>query len=111
MFASTAFAEPPSVTDLEKLKARRKRETERVAKEFETVYIQQMLKEIYKDAPLNPETGGGYAEEMYRQLLVEALAKEIAKKNGMGIANKLVDDINKKQNFHDQRSTSRRKVQ
>lgn len=71
---------------------------EQIGRDIESMFIQQFLKDMYANISVDPNFGGGHAEEMYRQLFIEELAKEIPKKNGIGIARKITDDISSKYN-------------
>lgn len=67
-----------------------------VGRDIESLFVHQLLKDMYSNVEVDPNFGGGYAEEMYRQLLVEELAKQIPKKSSIGIANKVTEDLKKK---------------
>jgi peptidoglycan hydrolase FlgJ len=73
----------PQVIDLSQLKARLsssdRQQLEQAASNFESVYMSQMLNQMYTDIDPNAEFGGGVGEEMFRGLLVEQYAQKMTK--------------------------------
>jgi Rod binding domain-containing protein len=65
------------------------------AQEFESMFIQSMLKEIRPKTDEDGLFSSGLGEDVFYQMMDEAIAKEIAKSpNGFGIAEAVM-----KQNF------------
>lgn len=56
------------------------------AKEFESVFITQMLSSMWEGLGADETFGGGHAEETFRGMLMEQYGKEISKAGGFGIA-------------------------
>ncbi len=56
------------------------------AEEFEAVFVSQMLTQMFDSIEIDPLTGGGNGEEVFRSLLVNEYGKSIAKSGGIGIA-------------------------
>ena len=56
------------------------------AEEFEAVFVSQMLTHMFESVEIDPLTGGGNGEEVFRSLLVNEYGKSIAKRGGLGIA-------------------------
>ena len=56
------------------------------AEEFEAVFVSQMLTDMFESVEIDPLTGGGNGEEVFRSLLVNEYGKAIAKNGGVGIA-------------------------
>lgn len=67
-------------------------EISKTAKEFEGMFISQLLGFMYQTVGVDELFGGGFGEETFRSLLVDEYGKIIAKSGGIGIA----DDIQKK---------------
>lgn len=67
-------------------------EIAKTAKEFEGMFISQLLGFMYQTVGVDELFGGGFGEETFRGLLVDEYGKIIAKSGGIGIA----DDIQKK---------------
>ena len=57
-------------------------------RKFEAMFISQMLKPMFDTLPTDGMFGGGQGEEMFRSMLVDNYAKDMANHgNGIGIAN------------------------
>lgn len=56
------------------------------AKEFEAVFIAQMLSPLFNSVSTPEIAGGGKSEEFFKSLLQEAYAKAMADRGGFGIA-------------------------
>ena len=71
----------PQIVDLSALKARLspadRQKLEQTASNFESVYMSQMLGQMYTDIDPNAEFGGGVGEEMFRGLLTEQYAQKM----------------------------------
>jgi Rod binding domain-containing protein len=93
--AATSRAPTPDRALLERLKARAMSETEieKVAKEFESVFVAQMLAPMFESVEVDETFGGGTGEEMYRSLMVEEYGKLIAKTGGIGIADQVKAEL------------------
>ena len=59
---------------------------DKAAKDFETVFIGQMLGAMFSGIQSNGITGGGQGEDMFRSLLVDQYAQGIQNQGGIGIA-------------------------
>ncbi len=55
------------------------------SKALSTYVTTQFIGEMMKNIEVNKLMGGGFAEEMYRSYLVEAIAEQVALKDGFGI--------------------------
>jgi Rod binding domain-containing protein len=58
----------------------------RVAEEFESVFIAQMLQPMFAGVETDPMFGGGPSEDVYRSLMVAEYGKLITSRGGIGIA-------------------------
>lgn len=58
----------------------------KTAEEFESVYLAQMLKPMFDTVEVDSEFGGGHAEETWRSVQVDEMAKQIARSGGIGLA-------------------------
>lgn len=56
------------------------------AKEFEAVFIAQMLAPLFSSVETPAVAGGGKSEEFFKSLLEEGYAKAMAERGGFGIA-------------------------
>lgn len=65
------------------------RQTEQTAKEFEAMFVSEMLSHMFSGLETDPVFGGGQGEDMFRSLLVTEYGKEIAKGPGLGISDQI----------------------
>jgi len=56
------------------------------AEKFEAMFIGQMLQPMFNTVEVDETFGGGEAEEMWRGMMVEEMAKQVAAQGGVGIA-------------------------
>lgn len=56
------------------------------AKEFEAVYISQMLTHMFEGIETGGMFGGGNAENIYRSMMVDEYGKMIAQTGGIGLS-------------------------
>lgn len=69
-----------SATDLA---AKRKREE--AAKAFEASFLSSMLQPMFASLSTEAPFGGGQGEAMFKSFLTDAIAKQTAKRGGLGI--------------------------
>ncbi len=62
------------------------KDIEKAAKEFEGMFVSEMLGHMFENIDVDPAFGGGKGEEMFRGLLVQEYGKKIAEGPGIGIA-------------------------
>jgi flagellar protein FlgJ len=67
----------------------------RACAEMESLFIYQLFKEMRATIPKSGFISGGRAEEVYRSMLDSELAKELAKRNGLGLAPMLRSQLQK----------------
>ncbi len=56
------------------------------AKDFEAVFITQMLQHMYAGIKTDGPFGGGHAEETWRSVLLDEYGKTVSQSGGIGIA-------------------------
>ncbi len=61
-------------------------QVEAAAEEFESVFISQMLKHTFGEKESNELMGGGSAENIYQDMMVDEYGKLIARTGGVGLA-------------------------
>ena len=79
---------PPAVAPLGK-----PRTAHEAARQFEAVFLQQMLKPMFASVGRDPLFGGGNEGAIYRDFLVDALARALARAGGIGIAKAVEGEI------------------
>ena len=66
--------------------------TKIAAKEFETVFLSQVMDEMLKTVKLG-SLDGGFAEETWRSFLAQAYAEQLAEQGTTGIARSVEESI------------------
>jgi flagellar protein FlgJ len=64
----------------------RNSELYKAAQEFEGIFINMMLKAMRSTVERGPINNGGFAEEIFEDMLYEERAKQMAKSAGFGLA-------------------------
>ena len=65
----------------------------KVAKDFEAVFISQMLQPMFQDLGAEAPFGGGHGEDVWRSLQVQEYGKAISDAGGIGIADKVMREM------------------
>jgi len=68
----------------------------RIAAEFESILLTQMLNTMQSTVEKSGLLDGGPAEESYREMLNQAVAAEIARRGGLGLAEQIAHQIRSK---------------
>ncbi|MDG5496334.1 rod-binding protein [Niveispirillum sp. BGYR6] len=83
--AATPPATPPAAAGVDKVNS--------VAREFEAMMLNQALQSMFEGVSTEGAFGGGYAEEVYRGMMLDAVARSIADGGGLGIAPQVAAQI------------------
>ncbi len=67
------------------------------AKNFESIFVQQMLEHMWSGIKTDGPFGGGQGEAMFRSLRNEEYAKQLTGQGGIGIAENIYQEILKMQ--------------
>lgn len=59
---------------------------EEACRDFESLFVNYMLKQMRETVPQNGLFGGGQAERMYTSMMDAEVAKQISKQRGLGLA-------------------------
>lgn len=59
---------------------------EKAAKEFEAVFVSQMLNHMFSSVEVDKTFGGGKGEEMFKSMMVNEYGKAMADSGTLGIA-------------------------
>ncbi|WP_293676719.1 rod-binding protein [uncultured Phenylobacterium sp.] len=68
-----------------------------VAQKFEAQFLSSMFQSMFAGLKSDGPFGGGEGEEMFRSLQTEAMAKQVAKRGGIGVADVVQREILKMQ--------------
>lgn len=67
------------------------------AKDFEGSFLTVMLGQMMKDVKVSEPFGGGEGEDMFKSFMNEAMAKQVVKSGGLGIADDVAKEMLKLQ--------------
>lgn len=70
-------------------------EAEKAATDFEALLLHQMLQAMWSTVPSEGMLGGSREEDLYRDMLNDALSKQIAEGQSIGIKEVVLRDLNK----------------
>lgn len=70
----------------ETLSAAEMKKIETTARDFEAVFISEMIKPMFNGLETDTMFGGGQAEEMFRSIMVQEYGKNMAQTGSIGIA-------------------------
>lgn len=62
---------------------------EQASKEFEEMFIGQLMQFMFETVEVNELFGGGHAEEIYRGMVVNEYAEKVSQSGGIGIAEQM----------------------
>jgi|HubBroStandDraft_1064217.scaffolds.fasta_scaffold228331_2 flagellar protein FlgJ len=80
--AATQGATAASAADLAK-----RGQVHQTAQNFEASFLTSMLQTMMSSVSTSPPFGGGEGEDMWKGFLAEAMAKDMAKRGGIGVSN------------------------
>jgi flagellar protein FlgJ len=85
------------ILKIEKMQKTNSKEEEfkKIAKEYESIMISKSLKQMHENIKPDPLLGGGNAEQIYRDMLLDEYGKVIAEKGGIGLQESIVRDMYK----------------
>jgi flagellar protein FlgJ len=61
------------------------RAMDKAAREFEAVFIGQMLEQMWAEVPTDGAFGGGSGERVFRSLMIQSVGQQIAGNGGIGL--------------------------
>lgn len=82
---------PEALKDLARGRARD------AAEKFEAQFVSVMLQQMFAGVKTDGPFGGGFGEEMFRSLMTDAMAKQMTKAGGIGVADTVQREILKLQ--------------
>lgn len=72
-------------------------EVQRAAREFEAMFLAEMLAPMFENLDTEGLGGGGLGEQIFRPMLVERYAQAIAQSGGVGLADSIVGELTRLQ--------------
>lgn len=86
----TALAAPPTLTPMptatSAAELAKRGKIKQTAQDFESSFLSVMMQQMFAGVSSSPPFGGGPGEEMFRSVLTDAMAKQMTKTGGVGIA-------------------------
>lgn len=89
-----------AAASLSPLQARDEKDVDAVAKDFESVFISQMLGNMFTGDEANSYFGQGAAGDIYKSFLMNEYGKAISNAGGIGIASTVKQELLKLQEVH-----------
>jgi flagellar protein FlgJ len=74
---------------------------DRTAKAFEASFLTTMFNSMFEGLSTAPPFGGGEGEQAFRSFLSEAMAKQVVKHGGVGVAHSVRREMLKMQGLQD----------
>jgi Rod binding domain-containing protein len=68
-------------------------EAEKVAGEFEHMFLAQMLQPMFAGISTEAPFGGGQGEDMFKPMLIDEYAKAMASRGGIGVKDAVLKEI------------------
>jgi flagellar protein FlgJ len=66
--------------------AQRQKALKNACRDFESLFVDYLFKQMRRTVPQNGLFGGGQAEKMYTSMMDSEVAKEISRQRGLGLA-------------------------
>jgi len=90
-----------SVEDAAKDQAKRAR-IKQTAEGFESSFMSVMMQQMFEGVKTEEPFGGGQGEEMFKSVLTDAMAKQVTKAGGVGLASTIQREMLKMQGLKEQ---------
>jgi flagellar protein FlgJ len=87
MTSSPAFSIP--LTPMPNAPVPSAKDTKGAAKEFEGMFLSEMLSHMFDGLEVDDQFGGGHGEKMFRGMLVNQYGKMIANGKGIGLSDQI----------------------
>lgn len=105
--AMSQFMHADNAIAVQKLKAaqdsKKFSEIEESAKEFEAVFLAEMIKPMFEGISTEAPFGGGKGEEIFRGMMIQEYSKKLTNTGGIGIADHVRQELIKAQEFSSER--------
>jgi Rod binding domain-containing protein len=82
----------PSAAELAK-----REQIEKTSKEFESSFLSVMLSQMFKGTEAEAPFNGGQGEQAFKSFLTDAIAKQVVKSGGIGVADTVAKEMLKLQ--------------
>ena len=70
---------------------------EKTAQDFEASFLSVMLGQMFSEVQTSQPFGGGHGEQMFKSFFADAVAKQVVKTGGIGVADTVAKEMLKLQ--------------
>lgn len=63
------------------------------AKDFESVFISQMLEIVWQTVPTDGPMGGGTGENIFRSMMIQDIGRQMSQQGGIGLAGNVKSEL------------------
>ena len=88
---------PPAPAPMSAAEMAKRGQIAKTAKDFESSFLSVMLGQMMKDVKVSEPFSGGQGEDAFKSFMNEAMAKQVVKTGGIGIADDVAKDMLKLQ--------------
>ena len=68
-------------------------EIDRVAQDFEAVFMSEMIRPMFDTVEVDSTFGGGRAEEIFKSMMINEYGKTLAANGGVGLADQVKESL------------------
>ncbi|TAH37560.1 MAG: hypothetical protein EYC62_01370 [Alphaproteobacteria bacterium] len=65
----------------------------KAAQDFESVFLNEMMQQMFAGIKTNSQFGGGHGEDMFRSMMVQEYANAMSQKGGLGISDAILKEM------------------
>jgi Rod binding domain-containing protein len=88
--SATSAGQSSQVSSLLNGKGKTPEQIKEAAQDFEAFFLSQMLQPMFDTVQTDEMFGGGEGEDMWKSMMVDEYAKQIAKSGGVGVAEQVM---------------------
>ena len=93
MQTDMAMSQSRKTPNMENMGAANEAIMQKTAKEFEAMYISQMMRPMFEGTEAEEPFGGGQSEKMWKSLQIDEYGKAISNAGGVGIADAVMREM------------------
>ena len=88
---------PPAPAPMSAAEMAKRGQIDKTSKEFESSFLSVMLGQMMKDVKVSEPFSGGQGEDAFKSFMNDAMAKQVVKSGGIGIADDVAKEMLKLQ--------------
>lgn len=93
MQADMAMSQSRKIPNMKSMGVANEAAMQKTAKEFEAMYISQMMRPMFEGIEAEEPFGGGQSEKMWKSLQIDEYGKAISNAGGVGIADAVMREM------------------